>query len=91
MARPVVTSDVGDLGSAVQDGVAGKVVPAGDAVQLASALEEVLGDPELAARMGQAARRTVLTDSSWERVAEVIEKELFALGPATSKTVQPTS
>jgi len=91
MARPVVTSDVGDLGSAVQDGVTGKVVPAGDAVQLASALEEVLGDSELAARMGQAARRTVLTDSSWERVAEVIEKELFALGPATSKTVQPTS
>jgi len=79
MARPVVTSDVGDLPNAVQDGVTGLVVPAGDAERLAAALEEILADPELAARMGEAARSTVLTGSSWEGVAERVEEELLAL------------
>jgi hypothetical protein len=30
--------------------------------------------------MGEAARRTVLDGSSWERVAERVEEELLALG-----------
>jgi glycosyltransferase involved in cell wall biosynthesis len=79
MGRPVVTSDVGDLARAVVEGVTGKVVPPGDAVRLAAALEEILADPELAVRMGDAARRAVLTGSSWEHVAERIEEELVAL------------
>jgi glycosyltransferase involved in cell wall biosynthesis len=79
MARPVVTSDVGDLASAVSDGVTGRVVPPRDPVRLADALEEILADPELAARMGDAARRTVLSGSSWERVAERVEEELVPL------------
>jgi glycosyltransferase involved in cell wall biosynthesis len=81
MGRPVVTSDVGDLGRAVRDGVTGSVVPPGDAVRLAAALEKILADPDLAVRMGDAARRTVRTGSSWEDVAERIEEELIALLP----------
>ena len=42
------------------------MIPPGDAQRLADALEEVLADPDLAARMGEAARRTVLEGSSWE-------------------------
>jgi glycosyltransferase involved in cell wall biosynthesis len=80
MARAVVTSDVGDLPSAVADGVTGRVVPARDAALLARALEEIVADPELAARMGEAARRAVLDGSSWERVAERVDEELVALG-----------
>jgi glycosyltransferase involved in cell wall biosynthesis len=79
MARAVVTSDVGDLASAVSDGVTGRVVPPCDATRLAGALEEVLADPELAARMGEAARSAVLDGSSWERVAGRLEEELVAL------------
>jgi glycosyltransferase involved in cell wall biosynthesis len=79
MARPVVTSDVGDLASAVSDGVTGRVVPPRDATRLAGALEEVLADPELAARMGEAARAAVLDGSSWEHVAGRLEDELVAL------------
>jgi glycosyltransferase involved in cell wall biosynthesis len=74
-----VTSDVGDLGSAVQDGVTGRVVPAGDPARLAAALEEILADPELATRMGEAARRRVVTASSWDEVAGRVEEELLAL------------
>jgi glycosyltransferase involved in cell wall biosynthesis len=79
MGRPVVTSDVGDLASAVSEGVTGRVVPPGDARELAAALEEILADAQLAARMGAAARRSVLEGSSWERVACRVEEELLAL------------
>jgi glycosyltransferase involved in cell wall biosynthesis len=54
-------------------------VPARDAARLARALEEVVADPEQAARMGEAARRAVLDGSSWERVAGRVEEELLAL------------
>jgi glycosyltransferase involved in cell wall biosynthesis len=84
MARAVVSSDVGDLASAVSDGVTGLVVPARDPVRLAAALEQILADPGLAARMGEAARRTVLAGSSWERVAARVEEELLPLLHARS-------
>jgi glycosyltransferase involved in cell wall biosynthesis len=76
MGRAVVTSDVGDLGTAVVDGVTGRVVAPHDADGLADALEEVLADPDLAARFGAEGRRRVLTRSSWEHVAERVEREL---------------
>jgi glycosyltransferase involved in cell wall biosynthesis len=82
MARAVVASDVGDLPDAVADGVTGRVVPARDSVRLARALEDVVADAELAARMGEAARRAVLDSSSWERVAGRVEEELLALEAA---------
>jgi D-inositol-3-phosphate glycosyltransferase len=80
MARPVVTSDVGDLPAAVEHGVTGLVVPAGNAPALAEALETVLADPELAARMGAAAAARVRAGSSWAVVAHRVEDELAALG-----------
>jgi glycosyltransferase involved in cell wall biosynthesis len=79
MGRAVVTSDVGDLGNAVRDRVTGRVVAPRDPMALADALDEILADPELAARMGEAARHTVMTDSSWEHVADRVEAELLAL------------
>jgi glycosyltransferase involved in cell wall biosynthesis len=79
MARPVVTSDVGDLGRAVDDGATGRVVPARDPALLADALEDVIADPGRAARMGDEARRRLLAESSWERVAERVEEELARL------------
>jgi glycosyltransferase involved in cell wall biosynthesis len=79
MGRPVVTSDVGDLASAVSDGVTGRVVPPRDPVRLSRALEEIIADPDRAARMGESARQAVLTGSSWERVAARVEEELGSL------------
>ncbi len=61
---PVVSTDVGDVGRIVRDGVTGRVVPGGDPAGLAAALAEVLADretwaarvradrPRLAARYG---------------------------------------
>lgn len=82
MARAVVASDVGDLSSAVRDEETGLLVPAADPAALAAALERVLLDPELAARMGEAGRSSVMTGSSWAVVAERVEQALLAVTPA---------
>ena len=59
--RPVVASAVGGLLDAVEDDVTGLRVPPGDVGALRSALERLLGDAELRARLGAAARDHVRT------------------------------
>jgi glycosyltransferase involved in cell wall biosynthesis len=76
MGRAVVATDVGDLGSAVLDGVTGRVVPAGDTGALSAALEELASDPELAARLGSEGRRQMFERSGWETVAEQTDRAL---------------
>ena len=56
---PAVAVAVGGIPELVEDGVTGVLVPVGDTRALASALEQLLRKPELAARMGVAARRRV--------------------------------
>lgn len=51
--RPVVTTAVGDLAEAVDDGETGLVVPPGDTSALAEAITRLLLDPDLAGRLGQ--------------------------------------
>ena len=54
--RPVVATPVGGLADAVVDGETGLLVQPGDVGALRSALERLLGDPALRARLGDAAR-----------------------------------
>lgn len=75
-ARAVVATDVGDLPDSVLDGVTGRIVPPGDVEALAAALEELLTDPDLAARFGAAGRERVLTGLGWDRVAAAVEGHL---------------
>jgi glycosyltransferase involved in cell wall biosynthesis len=51
---PCVVSSLGGLVDVVSDGVEGLHVPPGDAAALAAALERLLADPELRARLGAA-------------------------------------
>jgi glycosyltransferase involved in cell wall biosynthesis len=76
MGRAVVATDVGELPQTVIDGETGFIVPAGDAEALAAALERVLADPDLAARLGEAGRQRALEEYSWARVAERVEAAL---------------
>ncbi len=55
--RPVVATDVGANGELIEDGVSGLIVPPGDAGRLAAAIERLLSDSALAARLASAARR----------------------------------
>lgn len=54
--RPVVGSRVGGIPDLVEDGTTGLLVEPGEVAPLADVLVRLLSDPELAARMGAAAR-----------------------------------
>ena len=54
---PCVATRTGANDVLMEDGVSGRLVPWGDSPRLAAALEEILGDPALAAALGRAARR----------------------------------
>ncbi|MGE0144649.1 MAG: glycosyltransferase [Planctomycetota bacterium] len=54
--RGVLVSKIGGLADAIVDGVAGRVLPAGDVAALQAAMAAVVADPGLAARWGTAAR-----------------------------------
>jgi glycosyltransferase involved in cell wall biosynthesis len=58
--RPVVTTRLGGLAEAVQDGRTGYVVTPGDITVLVRRVAALLRDPALARRMGDAGRRRVL-------------------------------
>jgi glycosyltransferase involved in cell wall biosynthesis len=58
-ARPVVATAVGGLAEAIVDGESGLLVPPGDVAALRAALERLLADSELRARLGAAARERV--------------------------------
>ena len=60
-ALPLVTTDVPGCREVVQDGVNGLLVPAGDAQALGIAIARLQDAPELAARLGRAAREKALT------------------------------
>ena len=67
---PVVASRVGGLAEVVEDGETGFLVPPGDVAALRDRLDQVLGDPPLARRLGANARDLVLQRFTWARVAE---------------------
>lgn len=60
--KPVIATQVGGVAELVQDGVSGKLVPAGDDRALDAAITGLLADPKGRARMGEAGRETVRTD-----------------------------
>jgi glycosyltransferase involved in cell wall biosynthesis len=59
--RPVVATAVGGTPELIEDGQSGLLVPRHDPAALAAAIERLLDDPALAARLGAAARRRVET------------------------------
>jgi sugar transferase (PEP-CTERM/EpsH1 system associated) len=68
-ALPIVTTRVGGNAEIVQDGVTGRLVPAGDAAALAAALAEVLADPQRRAAMAAAARAWLLEHGTFQAMA----------------------
>jgi glycosyltransferase involved in cell wall biosynthesis len=70
--RPVVASAVGGLAEAIEDGVTGLLVPAGDADALRAALERLLADARLRERLGVAAREHARTHFSRDAEATAL-------------------
>jgi len=79
---PVVASDVGDVGRAVDDGETGFLVPPRDPEVLAQALEKLLTDPALRRRMGDAGQARVgehfSAEATVRSISEMYEELLKA-------------
>jgi hypothetical protein len=77
---PVVTTDVGALRESVIEGTSGFICPAGDSMSLRRALEAIVTDAEMRARMGRAgfelARRKFDASANDDRLLDL----LFELG-----------
>jgi glycosyltransferase involved in cell wall biosynthesis len=74
---PVVATDVGGNGEAVQDGVSGFLVPSEDPAALSLAIRQLLSDPEGARRMGATGRdiveRRFATEAMMSQIVSVYE------------------
>jgi glycosyltransferase involved in cell wall biosynthesis len=67
-ATPVIASRVGGIPDIVEDGVSGLLVPPGDPAALAQALGRLQNDPALARRLGEAGRRRLQEEFSWDAI-----------------------
>ena len=70
---PCVTTHAGSIGELAKHESTALVVPAQDAAALRSALERLLGQPELRLRLGAAARRLCEENFSYERMLDRME------------------
>jgi D-inositol-3-phosphate glycosyltransferase len=81
---PVVASQVGGLAYLVQDGETGYTVPADDPQALADALNRLLKDPEMRARMGLKAAEFA-KEYAWSKIAariiKIYEQALLQITP----------
>jgi glycosyltransferase involved in cell wall biosynthesis len=77
--RPVVASRVGVVPEVLVDRESALLVPAGEVGALADAIETLLADPALGARLGKAARDLVERRLSGARVAEALAARYAAL------------
>lgn len=80
LGKPVIASRVGGLREAIQNGRNGFLIDPGDVDALAARLRELIIDPLLRERMGQAARETVfseyLIDDKVTRLTEILSELL---------------
>jgi polysaccharide biosynthesis protein PslH len=77
MGKAVVSTSIGCEGLDAVEGV--NILIRDDPAEFAAAVEEVLADCELRARLGASARRTVETKYSWEVIAESLMEQYQAL------------
>jgi glycosyltransferase involved in cell wall biosynthesis len=68
---PVVATDVGAVREVVEDGVNGFLVAPGDDAAIAAAVERLVADRELRARLGAAGRALVERRCALEPLADV--------------------
>jgi glycosyltransferase involved in cell wall biosynthesis len=70
VGAPIVATDVGGVGEAIEDGVTGRLVQAQNAAALATASVELLTNRARAAELGSAARARVFERFTLERTLE---------------------
>lgn len=67
--KPVIVTRTASLPELVRDGETGFVVPPGDREALRARIESLMDDPERSRAVGEAARRHVLQNFTWDQVS----------------------
>jgi glycosyltransferase involved in cell wall biosynthesis len=75
---PIIGTTVGAVPEMVEDGVNGFVVQPGKAEAISTALDKLLGDDELARRMGEASYRKS-AQFTWERAGDLLGEKMLHL------------
>lgn len=70
--KAFIGSDTGQLADVIDNGRDGLLYPAGDVARLGQLLHKLYKDPAMKARLGHAARETVLKDYTWDSVGRRI-------------------
>lgn len=78
---PVITTHIAGVPELVRDGEAGLLVPPGEVGPLVEALERLLDDPELRARMGRFGRKVVEAEFDMATEAAKLDRLMFGDGP----------
>jgi glycosyltransferase involved in cell wall biosynthesis len=86
-SKPVVATDVGEVGRLLRTSESGIPVPAENVSEFAYAVIQLLRDERLARRMGENGRRFVVENSSWE----VVVTKLLAIVTGRSESEIPLS
>lgn len=74
MGLPVIATNIGGSLDQVADGVTGLLIPPGDPVTLADAIEKLMVNPEMRRRMGEAGVERIHTHFSLAQMADKIER-----------------
>lgn len=89
--RPTVASRVGGIPDAIENGVSGLLVPAGDPQRLAEAISSLISDPAARMRMGSEAQTRVLQHFTFERQVQATEQMYLELLNGSRHTRQGAS
>jgi len=77
MGRPIVASDLEQIGQVLDHDETAWLVPPGDVIALVEGLRLLAGDPERRARLGAAAREAAVACHTWRehtrRIVEALE------------------
>ena len=89
--KPVIVTDTGALGEAVEEGKSGLIVPPCNAPALAAAIRTLIHDPAQTVAMGEHAKHLTQTVYSWQQIAtQTIQGSYVAcLSPQSSQPLRP--
>lgn len=93
-SRPVIATQVGGVPEVLDHGVNGQMVPPGDAMALADALESYHRKTDRAIRLGRAGGELVRTEYTWQAVVdgfEAVYDEVMGLAQVTPHSSHTTS
>jgi glycosyltransferase involved in cell wall biosynthesis len=72
--KPVIASAAGGSAELIEDGVTGRLIPPGDSIALATAIDDLLSHPALASEMGRRARDVAVSRYDIRKTARQIQE-----------------